>query len=206
MFVVVATLVNFVIAGQTGYRAVTYMESVSFCGETCHTVMQPEFTAYQNSPHSRVECVGCHIGPGASWFVRSKLSGVGQVVAVTFNTYPRPIPTPVRNLRPARETCEACHWPEKFTEDRLRVIEKFADDDKNTLTKTVLLLRIGGGRRGPGIHGTHLGPGRRDPLCAGRRIAPEDSLGGVQGRPGARDRLCHGGRHARQRSGTCRSG
>ncbi len=159
MFVVVATLVNFVIAGQTGYRAVTYMESVSFCGETCHTVMQPEFTAYQNSPHSRVECVGCHIGPGASWFVRSKLSGVGQLVAVTFNTYPRPIPTPVRNLRPARETCEACHWPEKFTEDRLRVIEKFADDDKNTLTKTVLLLRIGGGPRGPGIHGTHLGPG-----------------------------------------------
>ncbi len=159
MFVAAATLVNFVIAGQTGYQAVTYMDSVTFCGETCHSVMQPEFTAYQNSPHSRVECVSCHIGPGASWFVRSKLSGVGQVFAVTFNTYPRPIPTPVRNLRPARETCETCHWPEKFTEDRLRVIDKFADDDKNTPTKDVLLMRIGGGRRGPGIHGRHLGPG-----------------------------------------------
>jgi nitrate/TMAO reductase-like tetraheme cytochrome c subunit len=159
LFVVAATLVNMVIAGQLGYSAVTYMEGVTFCGLTCHTVMQPEYAAYQNSPHSRVECVKCHIGPGASWFVRSKLSGIRQVFAVTFNTYERPIPTPVRNLRPARETCEACHWPEKFGEDRLRVIEKFADDEKNTATKTVLLMRIGGGLRGPGIHGRHLGPG-----------------------------------------------
>ncbi len=159
LFVVLATLVNVVIAAQTSYSAVNYMDGVTFCGKTCHTVMQPEFAAYQNSPHSRVECVKCHIGPGASWFVRSKLSGLWQVFAVTFNTYDRPIPTPVRNLRPARDTCEACHWPDKFGEDRLRVIEKFGDDEKNTSTKTVLLMRIGGGRRGPGIHGRHLGPG-----------------------------------------------
>ena len=99
-------MLNIVIASQLSYGAVNYMDSVTFCGQTCHTVMQPEYTAYQNSPHSRVECVKCHIGPGAGWFVRSKLSGVGQVFAVTFNTYPRPIPTPVHNLRPARETCE----------------------------------------------------------------------------------------------------
>jgi hypothetical protein len=158
-FVGVTTVANLVIAGQASYRAVTYMDSVTFCGQTCHTVMQPEFAGYQNSPHSRVECVECHIGPGASWFVRSKLSGVGQVFAVTFNTYPRPIPTPVHDLRPARETCEACHWPQKFGADRLRIIEKFYDDEENTLTKTVLLMRIGGGNRGPGIHGTHLGTG-----------------------------------------------
>ena len=102
VFIGVTTFANLVIASQTSYEAVNYMDSVTFCGKTCHTVMHPEFAAYQNSPHSRVECVKCHIGPGASWFVRSKLSGVGQVFAVTFNTYPRPIPTPVRNLRPAR--------------------------------------------------------------------------------------------------------
>ena len=158
-FVGVTTVINLVVASQLTYGAVNYMDSVTFCGQTCHNVMQPEYTAYQNSPHSRVECVKCHIGPGASWFVRSKLSGVGQVVAVTFNTYPRPIPTPVRNLRPARETCEACHWPQKYGEDRLRVISKFADDEHNTLTKTVLLVKIGGGNGGIGIHGTHLGPG-----------------------------------------------
>ena len=175
LFVVGATFVNIVIAGEISYSAVNYMESVTFSGKTCHTVMEPEYAAYQNSPHSRVECVKCHIGPGASWFVRSKLSGMGQVFAVTFNTYERPIPTPVRNLRPARETCEACHWPQKFGEDRLRIIEKFGDDEANTVTRTVLLMRIGGGTRVPGIHGTHLGPGvtiRYKPSDATRQTIP----------------------------------
>src|SRR5579872_5862485 len=158
-FVGATTVVNIAIASQLTYGAINYMDSVTFCGQTCHTVMQPEFTAYQNSAHSKVECVKCHIGPGAGWFVRSKLSGVGQVVAVTFNTYPRPIPTPVHNLRPARETCEECHWPQKYGEDRLRVIPKYAEDETNTVTKTVLLMKIGGGNRGIGIHGTHLGKG-----------------------------------------------
>jgi len=158
-FVGATTLANVLIASQLTYGAVSYMDSVTFCGQTCHNVMQPEFTAYQNSPHSRVECVKCHIGPGAGWFVRSKLSGVGQVFAVTFNTYPRPIPTPVHNLRPARETCEECHWPQRYSEDRIRVISKYADDENNTLTRTVLLMRIGGGNNGIGIHGTHLGKG-----------------------------------------------
>jgi hypothetical protein len=159
IFVGVTTVVNMTLGSLFTYQAVGYMDGVAFCGETCHKVMHPEFAAYQNSPHSRVECVACHIGPGASWFVKSKLSGVGPLFAVTFNTYPRPIPTPVRNLRPARETCEACHWPQKFGEDRLRVIYNYADDEKNTLTKTVLLMRIGGGHGSPGIHGAHLGPG-----------------------------------------------
>jgi hypothetical protein len=158
-FIGATTVVNIVIASQLSYGAVNYMDSVTFCGLTCHNVMQPEYTAYQNSPHSRVECVKCHIGPGASWFVRSKLSGVGQVFAVAFNTYPRPIPAPVHNLRPARETCETCHWPQRYAEDRIRVISKFAEDAANTETKTVLMMKIGGGNRGIGIHGTHLGPG-----------------------------------------------
>jgi hypothetical protein len=160
-FVGVTTVLNIAIASQLTYGAVSYMDSVTFCGQTCHTVMQPEFTAYQNSPHSKVECVKCHIGPGAGWFVKSKLSGVWQVVAVSFDLYPRPIPTPVHNLRPARETCETCHWPQKYGEDRVRVISKFADDEANTQSKTVLLMRIGGGDHGAGIHGRHMGEGVR---------------------------------------------
>jgi hypothetical protein len=158
-FVGATTVLNIAIASQLSYGAVSYMDTTTFCGQTCHSVMQPEYTAYQDSPHSNVECVKCHIGPGAGWFVKSKLSGVGQVFAVTFNTYPRPIPTPVHNLRPARETCEACHWPQKYGEDRIKIFHKFADDEKNTETKTVLLMKIGGGNRGIGIHGTHLGKG-----------------------------------------------
>src|ERR1035437_8173256 len=135
------------------------MDSVTFCGLTCHRVMEPEYTAHQNSPHARVECVACHIGPGASWFVRSKLSGTGQVFATLFDTYPRPIPIPVHDLRPARETRETCHWPEKFDSNRLKVIATFAKDETNTMTQTVLLMKIGGGMHDIGIHGKHMGPG-----------------------------------------------
>jgi hypothetical protein len=161
VFIGVLTVANIVIASQFAYGAVNYMDTVTFCGKTCHTVMQPEYMAYQNSPHSRVECVKCHIGPGASWFVQSKLAGVGQVFAVILNNYPRPIPTPVHNLRPARETCETCHWPQKYGSDRLQIFPKYAEDEANTATKTVLMLKVGGGNNGIGIHGTHLGPGVR---------------------------------------------
>ena len=160
-FVGVTTLFNLVIGTQFTYRAVNYMDSVGFCGATCHRIMKPEYTAYQGSPHSRVECVQCHIGPGASWFVQSKLSGVQQVFNYALNTYPRPIPVPVHNLRPARETCEACHWPEKFDGDALRIITKVNEDEENTITKTVLLMHIGGGNGSLGIHGRHLGRGTR---------------------------------------------
>lgn len=158
-FIGAATAANLVIGSTLLYGAVSYMESVPFCGQTCHTVMKPEFTAYQNSPHARVACVECHIGPGANWFVKSKISGSWQVVSVTFNLYPRPIPTPIENLRPARETCEVCHWPQKFGGDRVRVINSYADDEKVTRTQTVLLMHIGGGNGYEGIHGAHMGPG-----------------------------------------------
>ena len=184
-FIGVTTVINIVVASQLSYGAVEYMDSVTFCGKTCHNVMQPEYTAYQNSPHSRVECVKCHIGPGASWFVRSKLSGVGQVFAVAFDTYPRPIPTPVRNLRPARETCEACHYPQKYGEDRVQILPKFAEDEGNTRTETVLLMKIGGGNHGIGIHGTHLGPGvtiRYRPTDEARQEIPWVEYDGPGGR------------------------
>jgi len=102
--------------------------------------------------------VQCHIGPGAGWFVKSKLSGAWQVVSVTFNLYPRPIPTPVRNLRPSRDTCEQCHWPTKFVGDRLKVITHHEEDEKSTPKKTVLLLHVGGGSAGHGIH-SHVAAG-----------------------------------------------
>src|ERR1019366_7294883 len=121
VYVAGATALNFVIFGTASYRGVEYMDSTAFCGTTCHTVMAPEYAAYQHSPHAHVACVECHIGPGAPWFVRSKLSGLRQVFAVTFKTYSRPIPSPVKFVRPARETCEQCHWPQRFTGDKFLV-------------------------------------------------------------------------------------
>ena len=162
-YVAAATVLNLLLVGTASYQGVQYMDSTEFCGQTCHTVMDPEFTAYQNSPHSRVECVACHIGPGASWFVRSKLSGLRQVFAVTFHTYSRPIPSPVKFLRPARETCEQCHWPQRFTGGKFLVNTSYKDDEKNTPQKDVLLLKVGGGtwRGSVGIHGRHLADNAR---------------------------------------------
>jgi hypothetical protein len=127
------------------YHAFLYTETDSFCGQLCHTVMKPEFTAYRASPHARVPCVDCHVGSGASWYVKSKISGARQVFAVTFDTYPRPIPTPIENLRPARETCEECHWPAKFFGTQLKQIPHFRYDEKNTPEQISLGIKTGGG-------------------------------------------------------------
>lgn len=159
--VIFLTFVNIFLVSAVGYKGVQYSESVMFCGTVCHTVMEPEHTAYLDSPHSNVTCAECHIGPGAPWFVKSKLSGIGQVFAVLFDTYHRPISTPVENLRPARDTCEHCHWPEKFTGDRVKVIHKYAEDEANTKLTTLLVMHIGGGNRaGRGIHDWHVNKDR----------------------------------------------
>src|SRR4026208_2191379 len=104
--VLILTGINLLILGVSSFKAVHYMDSSQFCGLVCHQVMQPEYTAYIDSPHARVECVDCHIGPGANWCVKAKLSGLRQVAAVATGSYSRPIPSPVHQLRPARETCE----------------------------------------------------------------------------------------------------
>lgn len=154
--IVLLTSVNFAVFSMFLYRAYHYMESTQFCGEFCHTVMTPEHTAYENSPHSRVPCVECHIGAGADWFVKSKISGARQLLAVAADTYPTPISTPVHGLRPARETCEECHRPELFHGDKLSVNKEFLDDEQNTAVYNVLLMKIGSaGDRVQSSHGIH---------------------------------------------------
>jgi hypothetical protein len=145
------TMANVVIVSLAAYRGVEYMDSVQFCGQVCHEVMKPEFIAYQDGPHSRVTCVQCHIGPGASWFARSKISGMRQVLAVARRSYSRPIASPVQNLRPAREVCEQCHWPEKFHGDKVLKVSEFGDDEQNTESVTTLQVHVGGGSQKMGI-------------------------------------------------------
>ncbi len=148
------TMLNVVVLASATYKGVEVMESVEFCGTACHSVMEPEHTAYQRSSHSRVACADCHIGPGADWFVKSKLDGAWQLVAVAFDLYPRPIPTPLHDLRPARETCEQCHWPTRFVGEKLKIRKKYSEDENNTELTTAILLKVGGaeGSRSAGIH------------------------------------------------------
>lgn len=133
------------------YRAHQFSDSVTFCGGVCHTVMEPQATAYHESPHARVPCVECHVGPGATWFVRAKLSGMYQVYAVARDIYPRPIPSPIKSLRPAQETCEHCHWPEKFWGAQLKVVTRFSSDERNTARETRMLIKTGGGSPTAGL-------------------------------------------------------
>ncbi|MGA7613673.1 MAG: NapC/NirT family cytochrome c [Thermoanaerobaculia bacterium] len=146
VFLSVAGAAIFIFISTMGsYQAYEYTDSVKFCGQLCHGVMNPEYTAYLQSPHARVACVECHVGPGAGWYVRSKLSGAYQVYATVLNKFPRPIPTPVENLRPAQQTCEQCHWPEKFWGAQLKVFNHFGYDEQNTPREVQLLIKTGGG-------------------------------------------------------------
>ncbi|HWW03534.1 MAG TPA: NapC/NirT family cytochrome c [Candidatus Acidoferrum sp.] len=159
-----ASVIFLLVSALGSYRSYTFTESVQFCGQACHGVMKPEFVTYSHSPHARVACAECHIGKGATWYVRSKLSGTYQVYATTANKYPRPIPTPVKNLRPAQETCEECHWPKKFVGNVERTYNYFLGDETNSPFTVRMLLKVGGGdsTHGPvgGIH-WHMNVGNK---------------------------------------------
>lgn len=155
------TVMNFIIISVVSYEGAVYMESVEFCGETCHTVMEPEFTAHMDSPHSQVKCVDCHIGPGIESFIHAKVNGLNQVYGVLTGDYERPVPAPVHGMADAELTCGECHNPEEDLGNILRVTTAYGEDEANTPLKSVLVMPVGGrGAKTPGIHTWHLNPDR----------------------------------------------
>ena len=163
-FFLAGSVLFLLISALGSYQTYHFTESVQFCGQACHGVMKPEYVTYLHSPHARVACAECHIGKGANWYVRSKLSGTYQVYATMADKYPRPIPTPVKNLRPAQETCEECHWPKKFVGNLEHTFYYFLSDETNTPFTVRMLLNVGGGdpTHGPvgGIH-WHMNVGNK---------------------------------------------
>ncbi len=144
MLFLVLSVVNLAVFSLVIYEAYHFTESDYFCGAICHTVMDPEYTAYQRSPHAKVGCVSCHIGSGAEWYVKAKLSGLRQVKAVLDGSYSTPIPAPVEHLRPAQDTCEACHWPEKFYGKKVKQFVSYTNDDQENPEIQEISLHIGG--------------------------------------------------------------
>ncbi|MHB8875272.1 MAG: cytochrome c3 family protein [Myxococcaceae bacterium] len=137
--------VAFVLLSVLGtYQAYHFSESVRFCGTTCH-VMTPEYTAYQASPHAKVACVECHVGPGAGYYAKAKLTGLHQVYSVITDTYARPISAPVSALRPAQQTCENCHWPQAFFGGQQKRFVHYRYDESNSEWPINLLIKTGGG-------------------------------------------------------------
>lgn len=139
------TIVFLVLTFLGSYQTYHYTESVQFCGQACHVPMKPEFVAYQNSPHARVECVECHVGSGADAYVKSKINGVHQLIATFTGDYHRPIKTPIPNLRPAQHTCEQCHWPDRNAGSIDRTYVHYLADETNTHFAVRLSLHVGGG-------------------------------------------------------------
>jgi len=173
--VLLFTLLNLGIISTATYKGVETMESVEFCGTTCHQLMTPEYTAHQRSPHAQVRCTQCHVGSGAQAFVNGKANGVGQLVAMVRGTVPRPINSPVEDFR--AENCEACHARERLGGEKLVVIDRFAEDETNTRKQTVLLDKTG-------VNHWHVGQVVRFRTDARRRFVAELTLalpdGGVR--------------------------
>ena len=151
--VVALTLVNILIVSAAGFGTVHYMERTEFCGQVCHTTMEPEFVAHQAWPHSQVSCVSCHVGAGAGSFIEAKLAGTRQLYHLATNQVPRPVPTPVRALGRTEDTCGGCHRKGPIG-DRQKLIREYANDETNTETATALTMHVGSAidRPGTGIH------------------------------------------------------
>jgi hypothetical protein len=138
------TVVNLVLVGAASQRLVAWTSDPHFCGTACHGVMEPEWESYRDAPHASVACVQCHVGSGAQHLVRSKLDGLRQVWRTLTGTYEKPVKTPVHSMRPSEETCETCHWSERWEGDRARLYAHTASDEKNTELVNVLRLKVGG--------------------------------------------------------------
>jgi nitrate/TMAO reductase-like tetraheme cytochrome c subunit len=153
----VAASVGFLFLTALGsYQTYQYTESVEFCGKTCHLPMEPQFVASQHTAHASVECVACHVGPGAAAYFKTKVNGVKQLYHTVRNDFERPIRVTASNPRPAQAICEQCHWPKKYVGNVERTYQHYLSDEKNTPFAVRLLLNVGGGdpTNGPvgGIH------------------------------------------------------
>jgi len=95
--------------------------------------------------------VKCHIGPGASFWVKSKIDGLREIYMVLTNTYHRPIPSPIEDLRPAREICEECHAPWSFNDNIIKHIRRYENNEENTPVQISLILKMGGWQESTGV-------------------------------------------------------
>jgi hypothetical protein len=145
LLIVALTVVNIVIVSIAAGGAVHTMDTPGFCGQTCHTTMEPEFVAWQHAPHAKIKCTACHVGEGARALVRSKLAGTRQLYHVVINEIPKPIKG--ADMRPALETCGNCHTPSKDHGEPLRIKREYAEDETNTETATTLQMMVGGAGR-----------------------------------------------------------
>jgi len=144
LFFALATIINVALISIAGQKTISYIDSAKFCGTTCHPALQPEWDAWNRSPHSNVACVECHIGPGAISEAKAKWNGLHELYSFLTSKYDRPIVADADQLLPAKQTCEQCHAPKRFWPDRIKMFPHYTLDKDNTPKFNAMLLHIGG--------------------------------------------------------------
>ena len=148
IFVAIITLANIGVFAFAGQKAIEHMDSPQFCGTACHTPMQPEWEAWNRSPHSNVACVECHIGPGAKGLIKAKLNGIHQLVGVVTGQYSRPVTVGLQHQLPvAIDTCQKCHSPQRWKPDYVKIFAHYELDKANTPKFNSMLMRLRGYNR-----------------------------------------------------------
>jgi hypothetical protein len=126
-----------------GYKTYEFTESDTFCARLCHVVHTAEDHSHSYSVHAEISCAGCHVGSGAKYFLLYKLKGTHQLFDLLTGRYPRPIPTPVVDLRPSQDVCENCHGPKYQINQRFESRTYFLSDKTNTRKTINMLLLMG---------------------------------------------------------------
>jgi hypothetical protein len=177
LLLAVATVLNTLLVTVASVQAIHYMDSPSFCGQVCHTQMEPHFVQWQRGPaHTKVACASCHIGTGAQGFVMAKARGTAQLLHVITGKFPTPVPTPVAHRPPAEQTCGKCHEATRWIGERRRMFTDVGEDQANTPTQTLLTLLVGGSRPDGSATGFHW---HASPNVEIEYIATDESRGKI---------------------------
>jgi hypothetical protein len=155
---IVLAAVGLAILGAGGILAWEYSNSNAFCTNNCHAVHPEEPRAYAVASHARVQCVECHMGRLPTLQLMTlKLAHYHELLGM-ITGYKRPLAA--TTLRPARDNCESCHWPEVNHDDKVRTRIHYGTDAKNTEERIRLIVHTGGGeareKATRGIH-WHIG-------------------------------------------------
>ena len=84
----------------------------------------------RTSAHARVQCVECHMGRLSTLHLMALKPTHAKELWGMIAGYERPLHS--STLRPARENCEGCHWPQAEHHDSITVNKRFAADPKSS--------------------------------------------------------------------------
>lgn len=105
LFILVTGTLLFVLIAAVGGISLTM--SPDFCA-LCHKTMMPEYVTWQNSSHSNIRCVECHMEPGVVDILIEKVQAMGHLYAYATGNWEEERPVKMKHKLPSH-LCEQCH-------------------------------------------------------------------------------------------------